>query len=152
MPGPGHSGARMCRNQLGRIVPRPHFPHFSNLMHLKELSEWQQGCTFYKSGIIHHHLTMAVMWCHKFLAFSSLHWVESVKSVKHHQPNNQTTKHGLIGLIKWSRSAFPIYADSFLAILAAHFDFRKHFEPELRARCISLAKQKQVTKDADGWF
>eukprot|EP00434_Breviolum_minutum_P036186 symbB.v1.2.032056.t1/scaffold3795.1/size50223/4 len=31
-------------------------------------------------------------------------------------------------------SAFPIYADSFLAILAAHFDFRKHFEPELRAR------------------
>ena len=70
MPGPGHSGARMCRNQLGRIVPRPHFPHFSNLMHLKELSKWQQGCTFYKSGIIHHHLTMGVMWCHKFLTWS----------------------------------------------------------------------------------
>lgn len=57
-----------------------------------------------------------------------------------------------MGWFLWSRSAFPIYADSFLAILAAHFDFRKHFEPELRARCISLAKQKQVTKDADGWF
>eukprot|EP00438_Fugacium_kawagutii_P010562 Skav212963 [mRNA] locus=scaffold1345:14211:16217:+ [translate_table: standard] len=42
------------------------------------------------------------------------------------------------------------YPDSFLAIIAAHFDFRKHFEPALRGRYTNEAygsELYEVTKE-----
>ena len=43
-------------------------------------------------------------------------------------------------LILGALTAASDYPDSFAAIIAAHFDFRKHFEADLRARCEKKTK------------
>jgi len=49
-------------------------------------------------------------------------------------------------------TAASIYPDGFVAIIAAHFDFRKHFEPDLRARrWKAIQKRTPAIDSIDGY-